>query len=63
MRRQSIGSLGAQAVSLLDAEPMLFVDDHHAELVELHRVLQQRVRADDDAASPAATSSRTSRFC
>ena len=42
-------SLGAQPVSLLDTEPVLLVDDDHAELVEFDGVLQQRVRADDDA--------------
>ena len=49
VRRQSVGCLGAQPVSLLDTEPVLFVDDDHAEPLELHRLLQQRVRADDDA--------------
>ena len=49
MRRDTGRCLGPQLVSLLDPEPVLLVDDHHAELVELDRVLQQRVRADDDA--------------
>ena len=49
VRRQPVGSLGAQPVSLLNTEPVLFVDDDHAEPLELHRLLQQRVRADDDA--------------
>ena len=41
--------LGAQPISLLDAEPVLFVDHHHAEPLELDGVLQQRVGADHDA--------------
>ena len=49
MRRDTGRRLGPQLVSLLHPEPVLLVDDHHAELVELDRVLQQRVRADDDA--------------
>ena len=49
MRRHAFGSLGAQPVSLFDTEPMLLVDDHHAEPVEVHSLLQQRVGADDDA--------------
>ncbi|GMA88783.1 hypothetical protein GCM10025868_40330 [Angustibacter aerolatus] len=47
MRRP--GGLGAQRVSLLDAEPVLLVDDHEAEVGELHVLLQQGVRADHDA--------------
>ena len=43
------GRLGPQAVSLFHAEPVLFVDDDHAETMELDRILQQRVRPDDDA--------------
>ena len=41
-------ALAAQGVALLDAEAVLFVDDDQAEVVELHLVLDQRVRADDD---------------
>ena len=32
----------------LDAEPLLLVDDHQAQVVELHVGLSQAVRADDD---------------
>jgi len=39
----------AEHVALLDAEPVLLVDDHQAEVGELHLVLQQRVGADEDA--------------
>ena len=49
MRRDPGRRLGPQLVSLLDTEPVLLVDDHHAQLVEFDRVLQQRVGADDDA--------------
>ncbi len=48
MRGDARRSLGAQSVSLLHTEPMLLVDHHHAQIVEFHRVLQQRVGADDD---------------
>ena len=41
--------LAAQGVALLDAEAVLLVDDDQAEVVELDAVLDQRVRADDDA--------------
>ena len=34
-----------QLVALLHAEAVLLVDDHHAQAVELHRVLDHRVRA------------------
>lgn len=42
-------ALAAQGVPLLDAEPVLFVDHDQPQIVELHLVLDQRVRADDDA--------------
>ena len=41
--------LAAQGVALLDAEAVLLVDDDETELGELDVVLDQRVRADDDA--------------
>ncbi len=41
-----------QRVPLLDAEPVLLVDDHQAEVSELHPVFEQGMRADDD---PGAT--------
>ena len=37
---------------LLDAEAVLLVDDHEAEVGELHRVLEQGVGADHDASLP-----------
>ena len=49
MRGDAIAGLGAQPISLLDTEPVLLVDHHHAELMKLHGVLHQRVGADDDA--------------
>ena len=49
MRRDTLRCLGPQPVSLFDAEPVLFVDNDHAEAVELDGILQQRMRADDDA--------------
>ncbi len=41
--------LGGQRGALLDAEPVLLVDDDEAEVGELHAVLEQGVGADDDA--------------
>ncbi len=52
VRADPAGGLGAQGISLFDAEPVLLVDDDHPELGELHRVLQQRVSADHDAGLP-----------
>ena len=49
MRRDAAFCLGAQLIPLLDAEPVLLVDHHHAELMELDRFLNQRMGADDDA--------------
>ncbi len=42
-------ALGGQRRSLLHAEAVLLVDDDEAEVGELHLLLEQRVRADDDA--------------
>ena len=42
-------ALRAQRLALLDAEPVLLVDDDEAEVGEGRGVAQQRVRADDDA--------------
>ena len=55
--------LGAQPVSLLDPETVLLIDHHHAELVELHRILQQAWVPMTMPASPAAISARTYFFC
>ena len=52
VRRQTGRGLGAQPISLLDAEPVLFVDHHHAEPLEFDGVLQQRVGADHNAGFP-----------
>ena len=47
--RPAVPGLVPQRVPLLDAEPVLLVDDDQAEVGELHPVLEQRVGADDDA--------------
>jgi len=39
----------AQRVTLLDAEPVLLVDDDQSEVGEPDVLLEQRVRADHDA--------------
>ena len=45
---RAAGGLVAQRGSLLDAEPMLFVDHDHAERREVDLVLDQRMCADGD---------------
>ena len=43
--------LGAQLLEMLlvgHAEALLFVDDHQPQIFELHILLEQAVRADDD---------------
>jgi hypothetical protein len=47
--RRLVARAVAQGVALLDAEAVLLVDDDQAELGEAHAVLDERVRADDDA--------------
>ena len=47
--RHHVRAAGAQGVALLDAEPVLLVDDDQAQLGEPDAVLDQRVGADDDA--------------
>ena len=37
-----------EALLVLDAEPLLFVDDDQAEIAELHVLLEQAMGADDD---------------
>lgn len=49
VRGNAGGGLGAQLISLLDTKPVLLVDHHHAQVVKVDGLLQQRVRADDDA--------------
>ena len=46
---QDVGkpALAAQARALADAEAVLLVDDHEAETIEERRLLEHRVRADD----------------
>ena len=44
----AVAGLLAQRGPLLDAEAVLLVDDDHAEAVERHALLDQRVRADDE---------------
>ena len=48
--RQHVDDLpqGLQPLLHLDAEPLLLVDDHQPQVVELHVGLGQPVRADDD---------------
>ena len=46
--RAAVAGLVAQGVPLLDAEPVLLVDHHQAEVGELHLLLQQRMGADHD---------------
>ena len=46
VRRLAVAALVAQGEALADAEAVLLVDDHQAQLRELHRVLDQRVGAD-----------------
>ena len=58
MRRRS---LGAQCLALGDAEAVLLVDDRQRQVVEGDGVLDQGVRADDDAALAAAIEPRTRR--
>ena len=48
MWRQARWGLGAQPVPLLDSEPVLLVNDDHAEPLKLDGLLQKGVRADDD---------------
>ena len=52
VRCQTIGGLGAQAISLFDPETMLFVHHHQPESGELDRFRQQCVGADHDARLP-----------
>src|SRR5688500_19415141 len=42
-------ALGAERVALLDAEPVLLVDDDETEVGEVDALLEECVRADDDA--------------
>jgi hypothetical protein len=48
VRRDAFGRLAVQRAPLVDAEAVLLVDDDHAEPVERHGVLDQRVRADQE---------------
>ncbi len=50
--RRHVG-LGPQRVPLLDAEPVLLVHDDQAEIGEVDALVEQRVRADDDAGTAA----------
>ena len=52
VRGQTVAGLGAQAIPLLHPEAVLLVDDHQAEVVKFHGVLQQGVGADHDAGLP-----------
>ena len=48
VRRAAGRRLAVQLAALVDAEPVLLVHDRDEQAVELHRVLDQRVRADED---------------
>ena len=43
-----LGAQGLQRLLVLDAEVLLLVDDHHAEVLELDLFRQHRMGADDD---------------
>ncbi|SLC84659.1 Uncharacterised protein [Mycobacteroides abscessus subsp. massiliense] len=49
MRHDALRSLGPQAIPLFNAEAVLLVHNHQAQIVKVHRVLQQRMGSDDDA--------------
>ena len=55
-QRQHVDGLPQRLEPLLDldAEPLLLVDDHQAQVVELHVGLHEAVRADDDVERPPA---------
>ena len=46
--RSSPEALAAQQVALLDAESMLLVDHRHTEVGELHTLVDEGVRSDDE---------------
>ena len=46
--RAGVARLLPERVALLDAEPVLLVDDHQPQVGELHVLLEQGVRADHD---------------
>ena len=46
---RGLGGLAAQGIPLLDAEAVLLVDDDEREVLEAHVLLDEGVRADDDA--------------
>ncbi|MNI22688.1 hypothetical protein D3C73_762490 [compost metagenome] len=41
-------ALGGEAQALVDAETMLFIDHRHHQVGVAHRILKQRMGADDD---------------
>ena len=53
VRREVAGRLAVQRAALVDAEAVLLVDHGDGEPVELHRALDQRVRADEQLQLPA----------
>ena len=56
--RLSSTALAPQQVALLDAEAVLLVDHRDAEVGELHALVDQRVRADDEVDRPVAQTRR-----
>ena len=52
-----------QPLLVLDAEALLLVDDDQAEVLELHVLAEQPVRADDDVDLPLAQRRRATSFC
>ncbi len=53
MRRAALGRLAVQRGALANAEAVLLIDDRHGQGAKAHRVLDQRVRADDQRALAA----------
>ena len=43
-----VGAILFQALFVLHAEMLFFIDDDHADIAELDRFREERVRADDD---------------
>ena len=52
-----------EAFLVLDAEPLLFVDDQQAQVLEVDVVAEQPVRADEDIDLPSRARARMSLAC
>ena len=48
IRDEIVRALRSKHCSLLDAEAMLFIDDHHSEAREIDTILNERMGADHD---------------